>query len=201
MMEFSLADGKTISDIFVWTNFIAFGLVGGGELIYEDNQDRNKLFGNPAPLRYNIDWNNVCIDDEAPVLVAPQAKALNATDVQLTLKATDNWDGLITYNISYQPTSDASSPVKVSTTGASADEITYDILDLTTGVEYTFTITASDGTNTSAAQTCVVTPATSTTTSVENTQVEVQSQKTLLNGVLYIIRNGVTYDVMGRVVR
>lgn len=41
----------------------------------------------------------------------------------------------------------------------------------------------------------------SITTSVENTQVEVQSQKTLLNGVLYIIRNGVTYDVMGRVVR
>ena len=201
MMEFSLADGKTISDIFVWTNSIAFGLVGGGELIYEDNKDRNKLFGNPAPLRYNIDWNNVCIDDEAPVLVAPQAKALNATDVQLTLKATDNWDGLITYNISYQPTSDASSPVKVSTTGASADEITYDILDLTTGVEYTFTITASDGTNTSAAQTCVVTPATSTTTSVENTQVEVQSQKLIRNGVLYIIRNGVTYDVIGRVVR
>ena len=159
MMEFSLADGKTISDIFVWTNFIAFGLVGGGELIYEDNKDRNKLFGNPAPLRYNIDWNNVCIDDEAPVLVAPQVGVLNATDVQLTLKATDNWDGLITYNISYHPTSDASSPVKVSTTGASAEEITYDILALTTGVEYTFTITASDGTNTSAAQTCVVTPA------------------------------------------
>ena len=159
MMEFSLADGKTISDIFVWNNFIAFGVVGGGELIYEDNQDRNKLFGNPAPLRYSIDWDNVCVDDEAPVLVAPQAKALNATDVQLTLKATDNWDGLITYNISYHPTSDASSPVTVSTTGASAEEITYDILALTTGVEYTFTITVSDGTNTSAAQTCVVTPA------------------------------------------
>lgn len=159
MMEFSLADGKTISDIFVWNNFIAFGVVGGGELIYEDNQDRNKLFGNPAPLRYSINWDNVCVDDEAPVLVAPQAKALNATDVQLTLKATDNWDGLITYNISYHPTSDASSPVTVSTTGASAEEITYDILALTTGVEYTFTITVSDGTNTSAAQTCVVTPA------------------------------------------
>ena len=159
MMEFSLADGKTISDIFVWINSIAFGVVGGGELIYEDNQDRNKLFGNPAPLRYSIDWDNVCVDDEAPVLVAPQAKALNATDVQLTLKATDNWDGLITYNISYHPTSDASSPVTVSTTGASAEEITYDILALTTGVEYTFTITVSDGTNTSAAQTCVVTPA------------------------------------------
>jgi hypothetical protein len=41
----------------------------------------------------------------------------------------------------------------------------------------------------------------STTTSVENTQVEVQSQKLIRNGVLYIIRNGVTYDVMGRVVR
>ena len=159
MMEFSLADGKTISDILVWNNFIAFGVVGGGELIYEDNKDRNKLFGNPAPLRYSIDWDNVCVDDEAPVLVAPQAKALNATDVQLTLKTTDNWDGLITYNISYHPTSDASSPVTVSTTGASAEEITYDILALTTGVEYTFTITVSDGTNTSAAQTCVVTPA------------------------------------------
>ena len=36
---------------------------------------------------------------------------------------------------------------------------------------------------------------------VENTQVEVQSQKLIRNGVLYIIRNGVTYDVMGRVVR
>lgn len=41
----------------------------------------------------------------------------------------------------------------------------------------------------------------STTTSVENTQVEVQSHKLIRNGVLYIIRNGVTYDVMGRVVR
>ena len=41
----------------------------------------------------------------------------------------------------------------------------------------------------------------SITTSVENTQVEVQSHKLIRNGVLYIIRNGVTYDVMGRVVR
>ena len=40
----------------------------------------------------------------------------------------------------------------------------------------------------------------SITTSIENTQVEVQSHKLIRNGVLYIIRNGVTYDVMGRVV-
>ena len=38
-------------------------------------------------------------------------------------------------------------------------------------------------------------------TAVENTQVDVQSHKLIRNGVLYIIRNGVTYDVMGRVVR
>lgn len=38
-------------------------------------------------------------------------------------------------------------------------------------------------------------------TAVENTQVEVQSHKLIRHGVLYIIRNGVTYDVMGRVVR
>ena len=38
-------------------------------------------------------------------------------------------------------------------------------------------------------------------TAVENTQVDVQSHKLIRNGVLYIIRNGVTYDVMGRIVR
>ena len=40
-----------------------------------------------------------------------------------------------------------------------------------------------------------------TTTNVENAVDKLNTQKTLLNGVLYIIRNGVTYDVMGRVVR
>lgn len=41
----------------------------------------------------------------------------------------------------------------------------------------------------------------STTTNVENTVDNLNTQKTIRNGVLYIIRNGVTYDVMGRVVR
>ena len=41
----------------------------------------------------------------------------------------------------------------------------------------------------------------STTTNVENTLNSVQIQKTIRNGALYIIYNGVTYDVMGRVVR
>lgn len=40
-----------------------------------------------------------------------------------------------------------------------------------------------------------------TTTNVENTMDKLNTQKTIRNGVLYIIRNGVTYDVMGRVVR
>lgn len=39
------------------------------------------------------------------------------------------------------------------------------------------------------------------TTNVENTLNSVQIQKTIRNGALYIIYNGVTYDVMGRVVR
>ncbi len=41
----------------------------------------------------------------------------------------------------------------------------------------------------------------SLTTSVENTEATKSVDKVLRNGVLYIIRNGVTYDVMGRVVR
>lgn len=41
----------------------------------------------------------------------------------------------------------------------------------------------------------------STPTNVENMLNATQSQKILHNGVLYIIRNGVTYDVTGRVVR
>ena len=41
----------------------------------------------------------------------------------------------------------------------------------------------------------------SLTTSVENTEATKSIDKVLRNGVLYIIRNGLTYDVMGRVVR
>jgi hypothetical protein len=40
-----------------------------------------------------------------------------------------------------------------------------------------------------------------TSTSLENTQIQTTSQKIIRDGVLYIIRNGVTYDVMGRVIR
>ena len=38
-------------------------------------------------------------------------------------------------------------------------------------------------------------------TNIDNTLINIQSHKLIRNGVLYIIRNGVTYDVMGRVVR
>ena len=40
-----------------------------------------------------------------------------------------------------------------------------------------------------------------TSTSLEDTQIQTTSQKIIRDGVLYIIRNGVTYDVMGRVIR
>jgi hypothetical protein len=40
-----------------------------------------------------------------------------------------------------------------------------------------------------------------TSTSLENSQIQTTSQKIIRDGVLYIIRNGVTYDVMGRVIR
>ena len=48
-MEFELAPGKTIDDIYVWGNAIFFN-TPLGELAYEDNNDRLKLFGMNATL-------------------------------------------------------------------------------------------------------------------------------------------------------
>ena len=155
---FSLANGKTIDDIFVWANAIFFN-TASGVLGYEDNQNRMGLFGNPAPLRHNIAWNSTCADETAPVLTTPTATALNTTDVRLTLSATDNWEGLITYNISYKPTGVKGAGTNVEVTGASGATVTKDITGLTTNTAYTFSVTASDGTNTSAAQSCSATPA------------------------------------------
>lgn len=148
---FELAAGKTWKDIYAWTHYMYFACEGMGQQTLTD----------AFPNRYRIAWDNSCADATAPLLAAPVATALNTTDVQLTLSATDNWEGFITYNINYKPTGDTSEGVTITPAPvrASGVEFTVDVLGLTTNTEYTFTVTASDGTNVSAARTCKATPA------------------------------------------
>ena len=137
-------------NINAWNHFIYFACEGLGQQTLTD----------AFPNRYRITWNETCADETAPVMTAPTATALNTTDVRLTLSATDNWKGIITYNINYKPTGDAGAGVDVETSGASGATVTYDILGLTTNTEYTFTVTAKDASNNvCAAQSCTATPA------------------------------------------
>ena len=151
-MVFTLAEGKTTQDIYVWANTITFSTTEG-DLVYADNQYRNKLFGNPSPLRYNINWDcTTCVDTEAPVLNTFLVDVLNETDLRITTQATDNWDVPLTYTISREGAEDI---VRI---GASGETLTHDIRGLTTGTEYTFSVVVSDGINTCAAQTRTATP-------------------------------------------
>lgn len=140
-----------ISAITMPNKYLCFNKQGGGLI----------EFGANIPAPNVIAWKNTCTDETAPVLTAPTASTLNSTDVRLTLSATDNWAGTITYNINYKPTGSAGSGTDVTPapTGESGVTITYDVTGLTTGVEYTFSVTATDEHgNTCSAQSCTATP-------------------------------------------
>ena len=106
-----------------------------------------------------VKWDATCTDAEAPVLADPVATPLSGTSVRLTLSATDNMAALLTYNVNYKPTGDAGAGTDVpSFSGTAGETTTKDIQGLTAGVNYTFTVTVSDGTNTSEVKTCAATP-------------------------------------------
>lgn len=149
-IEFSLAEGKTIDDIYVWANAIYLN-TASGVLGYVDNNDRLGLFGMNAAHRHNIDWEATCIDPEAPVFDKAEAEVLNESSVRLKIQATDNWGGLLTYTIARE------SAEPIISNHASGEEFTQDVDGLTAGTEYTFTVTVSDGVN-NANQNIVVTP-------------------------------------------
>lgn len=147
---FEIANNKTWKDINAWNHFIYFACEGLGQQTLTD----------AFPNRYRIAWNETCADETAPVMTAPIATALNTTDVRLTLSATDNWEGIITYNINYKPTGAEGDGVNVEVISASGVSVTKDIEGLTTNTEYTFTVTAKDASNNvCAAQSCTATPA------------------------------------------
>lgn len=136
---FGIAEGHTWEDINVWNHAIYFS-TAAGEVGYTD-----------FPSRHNIDWTATCVDPEAPVIAKAEAEVLNESSVRLTIQATDNWGGLLTYTIARADADD------IVSNHASGEEFTQDVDGLTAGTEYTFTVTVSDGVH-DASQNIVVTP-------------------------------------------
>ena len=105
-----------------------------------------------------IKWDASCVDDEAPVLATPTATPLSGTSARLAVSATDNMAALLTYNVNYKPEGDEGAGTNVEFNGTSG-EVTYkNIKGLLAGVRYQFSVTVSDGTNTSDAQVCYAKP-------------------------------------------
>ena len=148
---FSLEDGKTIDDIYVWANAIYLN-TASGVLGYVDNNDRLKLFGMNAEKRHNIDWTATCADEIDPVLVKAEGEVLNETSVRLKVQATDNWEGILTYTILRAGAED------IVLHGASGEELTQDVTGLTTGTEYTFTVLVQDAAGNNDVTPIVITP-------------------------------------------
>lgn len=113
---------------------------------------------NAFPDASLIKWDATCADAAAPELAAPTATAIGPKSVRLTLSATDDMAALLTYHVNYKQTGDAGEGTNVDVAGASGEPTYKNITGLTSGVAYTFSITVSDGTNTSEAQSCSATP-------------------------------------------
>ena len=128
-MTFGISEGKTWEDIYVWNHAIYFSSPSG-EIGYTG-----------FPDRYHIAWTETCSDAEAPVFAKAEGAVLDATSVRLTIQATDNWEGVLTYTIA------RASAEPIISNHASGEEFAQDVTGLTTGTEYDFTVTVSDGVN------------------------------------------------------
>ena len=136
---FGIADGHTWEDIYVWNHAIYF-MTAEGEVGYTG-----------FPGRYHIAWNETCSDTEAPVFAKAEAAVIDGSSVRLTIQASDNWEGMLTYTIARE------SADPIISNHASGEEFTQDVSGLTAGTEYTFTVSVSDGVNVTN-QNIVVTP-------------------------------------------
>ena len=130
----------TWRDIWMWRPDLYIGTSAGEQNINAVLNQQN-----------HFNWNSTCSDTEAPVINKAEAEVLNETSVQLKIKATDNWEGLLTYTISRADADD------IVSNHASGEEFTQDVDGLIAGTEYTFTVTVSDGVN-NVSQNIVVTP-------------------------------------------
>lgn len=138
---FTVQEGKTWKDIYAWDHYMYVACDGLAE------QNLTDVF----PARHHIAWNETCADAEAPVFVKAQGAVIDATSVRLKIQASDNWEGMLQYTIAR---ADAE---PIISNHASGEEFTQDVTGLTTGTEYDFTVTVSDGVN-NASTHILVTP-------------------------------------------
>lgn len=133
--------GYTWRDMWMWRPDLYMGTSSGEQVINDilDNQ-------------HHFNWDNDCSDTEAPEWITCSAAALTSTSVRLTLQASDNFDGTLTYIIARQGEDN------IVLEGASGEMVTRDITGLTSGTEYTFNVIVSDGVNATAARSLTVTP-------------------------------------------
>lgn len=79
-------------------------------------------------------------DTEAPVMEKAEATTIHDTKATLTLKATDNSNGTLTYTVTIDENS-------YSVTGNAGKDVTIDITGLTAETKYDFSVTATDNAN------------------------------------------------------
>ncbi len=120
--------GYTWRDMWMWRPDLFIGTSAG-------EQNINSILDN----EHYFNWNNDCSDATAPVFVKAEGAVIDANSVRLTIRATDNWEGMLTYTIAY------AGAEPIISNHASGEEFTQDITGLTTGTEYDFTVTVSDG--------------------------------------------------------
>ena len=91
-------------------------------------------------ITYTVEGTEVAPDTEVPVMVKAEATSIRDTKATLTLNATDNSNGALTYTVTIGENS-------YIVTGNAGKDVTIDITGLTAETKYDFSVTATDKAN------------------------------------------------------
>lgn len=91
-------------------------------------------------ITYTVEGTEAAPDTEVPVMVKAEATSIHDTKATLTLNATDNSNGALTYTVTIGENS-------YTVTGNAGKDVTIDITGLTAETKYDFSVTATDEAN------------------------------------------------------
>lgn len=91
-------------------------------------------------ITYTVEGTEAAPDTEVPVMVKAEATSIHDTKATLTLNATDNSNGALTYTVTIGENS-------YIVTGNAGKDVTIDITGLTAETKYDFSVTATDEAN------------------------------------------------------
>ena len=91
-------------------------------------------------ITYTVEGTEAAPDTEVPVMVKAEATTIHDTKATLTLNATDNSNGALTYTVTIGENS-------YNVTGNAGKDVTIDITGLTAETKYDFSVTATDKAN------------------------------------------------------